>query len=424
MIYKHVIIGGSAATVGAVEAIREIDTSGTIAVVSNESLLAYSRPMIGEYLAGEASSDRIMFRTAEFWNLRNVEVFSVKALKVDLDGKSVQLDGKEEIGYEKLLIATGSRPVLPKIDGIGREGVFSFNTLADATALRSHIQSAKKAAIIGGGLIGVCAAEALSKLGLQVTVVELREHILSLLLDNSASEIVEAAIRKKGVTIVTGHSVQQIRGRENDEKKADAIILDSGEIISCDVVVIAVGVSPCNEIVRGTEIESNRGIKIDRFMRTSVPDVYACGDVAEVYDFVLSENRVLPQWPTAYSSGKIAGYNMAGISTQYHGGTVMSAMKYFDVPIVAIGTTNPKDGDEHQILTSLGPEASSYRKIVLKNGEIKGLILIGDIEKAGIFFHLMSENINVDGFKEQLLSEGFGLISLPEQLRRTMLSEV
>jgi NAD(P)H-nitrite reductase large subunit len=257
-----------------------------------------------------------------------------------------------------------------------------------------------------------------------VTVVELREHILSLLLDNTASEIVEAAIRKKDVNIITGHSVQQIRGRDDDENKADAIILDNGEIISCDVVVIAVGVSPCNELVRGTKIETNRGIKIDRFMRTSVPDVYACGDVAEVYDFILSENHVLPQWPTAYSSGKIAGYNMAGISTQYPGGTVMSAMKYFDVPVVAMGTTNPKDGDEHQILTSSDPEASSYRKIVLKNGKIKGLILIGDIEKAGIFFHLMSESVNVEDFKEQLLSEDFGLISLPEQLRRTMISEV
>ncbi len=424
MMYKYVIIGGSAAAVGAVEAIREIDTSGTIAVVSNESLLAYSRPMIGEYLAGEVSSDKMMYRTPEFWNLEKVETLSVKALKVNLDGKSVQLDGNEEIGYEKLLIATGSRPALPKIDGIDKEGVFGFNTLADAAALRSQIQKAKKATIIGGGLIGVCAAEALAKLGLQVTVVELREHILSLLLDNSASEIVEAAIRKKDVTIITGHSVQQIRGRDDSGNKADAIILDNGEIISCDVVVIAIGVSPCNELVQGTKIETNRGIKIDRFMRTSVPDVYACGDVAEIYDFILSENRVLPQWPTAYSSGKIAGYNMAGISTQYPGGTVMSAMKYFDVPVVAIGTTNPKDGNEYQILTSRDPEASSYRKIVLKNGKIKGLILIGDIEKAGIFFHLMSESVNVDDFKEQLLSEGFGLISLPEQLRRTMLSEV
>jgi len=421
--YKYVIIGGSAAAVGAVESVREIDSSGTIAVVSNESLLAYSRPMIGEYLAGEASSDRMMYRTHEFWNLKNVETFSVKALKVNLDGKSIRLDGKEEIGYDKLLIATGSRPVLPKIDGIDKEGVFSFNTMADARALRSQIQKAKNAAIIGGGLVGVCAAEALVKVGLQVTVIELREHILSLLLDNSASEIVEAAIRKKGVTIITGHSVQQIRGRENDENKVGSVIMENGEAIPCDIVVIAIGVSPCIELVRGTKIETNRGIRIDRFMRTSVPDVYACGDVAEIYDFVSNDNRVLPQWPTAYSAGKIAGYNMAGISMQYAGGTAMSAMKYFDVPVVSIGITNPKDSDEHQILTSRNPGANSYKRIVLKDGKIKGLILVGDIEKAGIYFYLMREGVSVDEFKEQLLSEGFGLISLPERLRKKVLSE-
>ena len=421
--YKYVIIGGSAAAVGAVESVREIDSSGTIAVVSNESLLAYSRPMIGEYLAGEASSDRMMYRTHEFWDLKNVETLSAKALKVNIDGKSIRLDGKEEIGYDKLLIATGSRPVLPKIDGIDKEGVFSFNTLADATALRSQIQRVKKAAIIGGGLVGVCAAEALVKVGLQVTMVELREHILGLLLDNIASEIVEAAIRKKGVTVITGHSVQQIGGRENDEHKVGSIIMENGEATPCDIVVVAIGVSPNIELVQGTKIETNRGIRIDRSMRTSVPDVYACGDVAEIYDFVSDDNHVLPQWPTAYSAGKIAGYNMAGISTQYSGGTIMSAVKYFDVPVISIGITNPKNIDEHQILTSHNPVTNSYKRIVLKNNKIKGFILVGDIEKAGIYFRLMREGANVDEFREQLLSESFSLILLPESLRKKILSE-
>ena len=158
-------------------------------------------------------------------------------------------------------------------------------------------------------------------------------------------------------------------------------------------------------------------------MHTSVPDVYACGDVAEAYDFVLDESRVLPQWPIAYLGGKVAGYNMAGENVQYPGGTVMSALKYFDVPVIAVGMTNPKDSDGCQILASHNHSGISYKKMVLKKGKIIGLILVGDIERAGIFFYLMSKGINVDEFKEKLLSEDFGLVTLPGQLRRTMLAE-
>jgi NAD(P)H-nitrite reductase large subunit len=187
--------------------------------------------------------------------------------------------------------------------------------------------------------------------------------------------------------------------------------------------MIATGVSPCTELVRGTKIQTNRGIAVDRFMRTSVPNVYACGDVAETYDFILDDNRVLFQWPIAYLGGKVAGYNMAGENIQYPGGTVMSALKYFDVPVIAVGLTNPKDSDGSQILTSYNHSGISYKKVVLKKGKIIGLILVGDIERAGIFFYLMRKGVNVDGFKEKLLSEDFGLVTLPEKLRRTMLAE-
>jgi NAD(P)H-nitrite reductase large subunit len=149
--------------------------------------------------------------------------------------------------------------------------------------------------------------------------------------------------------------------------------------------------------------------------------VYACGDVAEAYDVISDGSRILPQWSVAHVSGKVAGFNMAGEKMEYPGGMVMSALKYFDTPVVAVGRTNPEEGEECEVLVVHDPAEPLYKKVVLKSGILKGFILIGDIERAGILFYLLRNGVDVGAFKERLLSEGFGLISLPEGVRRKML---
>ncbi len=421
---KYVIIGGSAGAIGAVEAIREVDPRGSIAVVSDEPLSTYSRPMIGEYLSGETPLEDIMYRSRDFWRDQKVEAFvGRRVVGVDLDGKCIKLEGDVKIDFENLLIATGSKPFVAKIDGINKKGVFTFTTLADVEALKESIAAAEKAVVVGGGLIGMCIAEALTKHDIEVTIVELKDKILSLLLDSMASDIVKTKIQNAGVSVITGHSAQQIIGRNDNETEVGAVVLDNGEIIPCDMVVMAIGVRPCTELVFGTKVKTNRGIVVDRFMRTNIPYVYACGDVAEAYDFVSNENMVLPQWPVACSSGKVAGYNMAGKKTQYSGATVMSALKYFGIPIIAVGITDPKDIGGYEALVSYKPKVGSYKKIVIKDGKIAGFILVQDIERAGILFYLMKKGVKVDDFKGKLLAEDFGIVSLPEQTRRILLTE-
>ena len=421
---EYVIIGGSVGAVGAIEAIREVDPVGTIAVISAESTMTYSRPMIGEYLSGEVSLDSIMYRTDEFWRSNMVEVFlGRRAMGIALDEKYVKLDSDQKISFEKLLIATGSKPVIPKIEGINKKGVYTFTTLADVECVKARVKGAGKAVIVGGGLIGVCAAEALAKLGIETTIVELKETILGLLLDASASTIVQAAIQKKDVNVITGHALQRVLGKKEVEEEVGEVVLDNGKVIPCEIVVMAIGVRPCTDLTLGTEIKTNMGIIVDRFMRTSVPYVYACGDVAEAYDFISRENRVLPQWPTAYMGGRVAGLNMAGENVQYTGGTVMSALKYFDVPIIVAGTINPKDNAGYEKLVSYQTSSDSYQKVVIRNGKIEGFILVRDIERAGILFYLMNKSVNIEDFKGKLLSESFGFACLPENLRKIIQSE-
>ena len=418
---KYVIIGASAAGIGAVEAIRDVDPVGSVAVISEELCPKYSRPMISDFVSGKATVEKMMCREDDFWSKNNAEALTGKtAIKIDTAEKTVTLDSGERVSYEKLLIATGGKPFVPKMEGADKEGVFTFTNLSDAERLAEKLEDSKNVVVIGAGLIGISVTEALVKRGLNVTLVELQDKILSLLLDPKGSDIMENAIKKAGVNIVTGQSVQRILGKPNSDQTVGSVILTKGDQILCDLVIVAIGVIPRTELVAGTDVQLNRGIVVDSFMQTTVPDVYASGDVAETWDFTLNQNRLLPLWPLAVAQGKVAGANMAGKKTEYAGGTNMSSLKYFGIPVVSIGIANPKDETAYEILTKYEPERNLYKKIVLKDNAIVGITLVNDIERAGTLFHLMKNRVNVKKFKHELVSEDFGLAVLPAGLRKNM----
>jgi NAD(P)H-nitrite reductase large subunit len=419
---KYLIIGGSVSSVAAVEAIRTVDPEGSIAVVTEESSIPYSRPLIGDFLCGAASLDQMQYRSQDFWIKNNVRVYAgKKALQIDFENNLVEMEDGEKISYTKLLLATGSKPFIPKIEGTDKRGVYQFVKMNDVEALK-QADKAESAVVLGGGLIGVCIAEALHKKGLKVTIVELQDHILNMLLDSTASTIVEEAIQKESVKIVTGHTVKRVEGRSDDKKSLGGVVLDNEESIPCDILIIAIGVRPRLELVKDSSLKLNRGILVDRNLRTNLHGVYASGDVAEAYDFVTSECAVLPQWPTAYLTGRVAGLNMAGEKIEYYGGAVLSALKYFGTPVIAAGQTNPQIDNEYEFLVSR--ECNAYKKLVLKDGVIKGFILVNEIENAGTLYHLMKTRQNVDQFKSLITSKEFSVASLPEPVREQMIMEV
>jgi NAD(P)H-nitrite reductase large subunit len=421
---KYVIIGASAAGIGATEAIRDVDHVGTIAVISEEPCPQYSRPMISDFVSGEVSFQEMMCREDDFWRKNDIQaLIGRKAMTIDFPKKRIMLDNGEQIIYEKLLIATGGKPFSPRIEGADKKGVFTFTTISDAERLAEKLENSKSIVVIGAGLIGVSVTEALVKRGLRVTIVELQDKILSLLLDSNGSDIMEDAMRRAGVNIVTGQSVQKIIGNPTDDQAVGGVVLTEGNQIVCDAVILAIGVVPRTELVTGTELKLNRGIIVDKFMKTNLPDVYASGDVAETWDFTSNQNRTLPLWPLAMAQGKVAGYNMAGKKTEYEGGTSMSSLKYFGIPVVSIGITNPRDQSTFETLVKRETEKNLYKKIVLKDNVIVGIILVNDIERAGTLFHLMKNHVNVKRFKQNLVSEAFGLAMVPASLRKTMFSE-
>lgn len=416
IVTRFLIIGNSAAAIGAVEGIRTVDGTSPVVMVSDEPCLSYSRPLISKYLAGERTLEEILFRPPDFYSANRIDLLSgVRVEHLDIDNHVARLADGRKIGWRKVMLATGGAPVIPPLKGGNREGVFTFLTIGDAMAINHYIARGMRAIVIGGGLIGISVAEALIKRGLDVTVVEMKERILNTILDEEASPIAEKAYEKAGVKFITNHTVQEVLG----DARVTGVVLDNGTEFPCDLVVIAIGVQPRVELALQAGIKVNRGILVDLFMATSHPDVYAAGDVAEAYDFVHQTNRLTPIWPNAYIGGRVAGMNMVGLETEYPGGTAMNSLNYFGIDIAAAGVVVPQTGLGYEVLEQQSD--SAYKKIIINNNRIVGMLFIGDVERAGVIFGLMREKIDVTDFKQALLSENFGLACLPTEMRQRWL---
>ena len=418
---KYLIIGNSAGGIGAAEAIREVDKTGAITIVSDEPYPAYSRPLISEYLAHPYPIEKMAYRKPDFYDKNNIKtLLGEKVIQVNPGERTARLESGTTLAWQKLLLATGGTPILPAMEGNRLKGIFTFNRLDDAKAIDGFLNRHRrkvKAVVIGGGLIGVSVTEALSRHLVDVVIVEMKDWILNTILDEEAAAIEAKALEQTGVTIITGHTFASINS--NLPGEVSSVTLDDGRFIHCEMVIIAIGVRPRLEAVAESGIKINRGIVVDRRMATSAPGVYACGDVAEAYDFVYGENRLTPIWPNAYEGGRVAGLNMAGKRAEYQGGTAMNALKYFGINIVSAGMVTPPD-DSYETL--INRYDGIYRKVIIKNGKLAGLVFAGDIEKSGIVYNLMKDGVNVSGFKEVLIADDFGLASLPESVWKDRLT--
>lgn len=418
----YLIIGNSAGGIGAAEAIREIDTKNTIVIVSDEPYLAYSRPLISEYLARPRPVEDILYRTPAFYEDNKIQtILGDAVVKIDPAAHTVTLASGQALQWRKLLLATGGTPIVPVMEGGDLNGVFTFNTLDNSRAIDEFLSRQRgkvNTIVIGGGLIGVSVTEALTRRGVKVTIIEMKDRILNAMLDEKASGIEAEALGEAGIRIITNHTAVKINSRLPGE--ASGVTLDDGRVLYAQMVIVAIGVRPRTEAVEGSGIKVNRGIIVDRRMATSAPDVYACGDASEAYDYVYRENRLTPVWPNAFEGGRVAGLNMAGHKAAYHGGTAMNAMKYFERHIVSAGMFAAPD-DSYETL--LHENDGNYRKVITKDGRITGLIFAGDIEKSGIVYNLMKDGADVSAYHDVLVADEFGLASLPEETWRPRLTK-
>jgi len=418
---KYLIIGNSAAAVGAVEAIRRNDKGNPIIIISDEPHHVYSRPLISYLLAGHTKEDKMYYRDENFYKENNVEtVFNKKVTGVDTKKKQVILEDKKKIDYDKLLLATGGTPFIPPIKGKNRKNVYTFTKWSDAEEIMKISKKVQKAVVIGAGMIGLKAIEGLNAIGIDVTVVELAPEVLSRALDKDASRIVQRKMEEAGVEVITNNEVVEITGKGNT---ATGVVLRDKKKIKCDLVIVAIGVIPNTGFIKESGIKINRGIVVDERMETNVKGVYAAGDVVEALNMLTNEKMPIPIWPLAYRQGSIAGDNMSGGTLVYKGGFPMNSIEFPGAPTISLGIIDPR-GEGYESLIKNDSKNGNYKRIIIKNERLVGAILVGDdVDRAGILTGLIKEQKPVTAFKDKLLDRNFGFVHMPKEYRREKLEK-
>ncbi len=413
---KYVIIGNSAAAVGCIEGIRKNDAKGSITVISDETHHVYSRPLISYYLAGKVTPENMVYRKKDFYEKNNVDtIFGVKATAIDPKKKTVTLESGKSVEYDKLLLATGSSPFVPPIDGLGdQSNVFTFLKYDSALGIEKLISPNAKVVIVGAGLIGLKAAEGLAPVAGSVHVVELAPRVLPMILDDEAAKPVQKRMEENGVSFHLGITAEKVVG----EKTVEKVVLKDGTELECDVLVMAVGVRPNIAEAKGAGVEVNRGILIDDNMKTNVADIYAAGDVTEAVDLNTGERKIMALWPNAYAQGKAAGYDMSGAENDFAGVFPMNAVGFFGLPIITAGI---QDGEGTQLLSK--NEGSMMRRFIVKDDKLVGMILVGDVDRAGIYTYLLSEKIPLSSLTKKLTDDNFGLMAFEYEKMKERLSQ-
>lgn len=405
---KYVIIGNSAAGIACVEGIRSADAEGEITIVSDEPFAAYGRPLISYYLLGATDRQRMLYRPADFYEKNRVRtLLGARAEKIDPAAQKIVLRGGGEIPYDKLLVATGSRPFEPPMEGIdGVKNKFNFMTLQDALSLEKVLSKRKNVLIIGAGLIGLKCLEGILERVKSVSVVDMAGRILPSILDDAGAAIVRRELEGKGAKFYLSDSVAKFEG--------NTAHLKSGKEISFDILVVAVGVRPNTELVKDAGGEVSRGVVTDEKQQTSLKNVYAAGDCAESFDITSGARKVLALLPNAYRQGYTAGVNMAGGEAAFADAMPLNAIGFFGSHVLTAGSY---EGESF-----VQAEGDVYRKFFCKDGVLKGFILVNSPERAGIYTSLIRNKTPLSEVDFKSLEGAPNLAAFPRAARERMLA--
>ncbi len=409
---RYIIIGGSAAGVSTIEAIRSLDRTSQIELFTDEETPLYSRVLLTYYIAGALPKEELHFRPLEFFKENGVTPHLQTRVKtVSPDSKSIQTEDGKDYTYDRLLIATGSSPKMLDIPGVDKEGVYGLRKMEHAQKILEHSEKTNTVCILGGGLIGLRDGYALAARGLKVKMIVKSNRVLSQMLDEESSAMVQERLQEHGMEIETGRDAVEILGKGT----VAGVVLDNGEELGCQMVIIGKGVDPNVGLIASTRIEVKEGIVADEHMRTNVPDIYVAGDVAETYDISRDRTVINAIWPCAFEQGRIAGLNMGGQEAKYVGSFRMNSLDIYGLPVISMGVTRP-DGEGFQQVER--KTKSTYRKLVLRDGRIVGAIFVGQVQKAGFLSTLLRKRVNVSDYVPYLMSDRFNVADLLPLMRQ------
>jgi NAD(P)H-nitrite reductase large subunit len=367
---RHVIVGGGTAGMNAITTIREIDHGASeVVLVADER--PYSRMVLPYFLARDITESHVF--TANPSRLAQLKVtphLGRRAASLDTTANTLTLDNGTVLGYDDLLIATGSSPVRAPVPGADGAAVHSFWTLDQARDVLKGITAGTQVVMVGAGFIAFTILNSILKLGAKLHIVEIAPQILPRMIDRPGAEIVEGWLKRHGVEVRTAAQLQAI---EDVDGRKRLRFQGSGDL-EADLVIMATGIRPNLEWLSGSGVQIGRGVLVDDHLRSSVANVYAAGDVAEGRDFVSGERAVHAIEPTAMEHGRIVGANMAGQPLAYRGSLLMNIV---DVAHLEIASFGAWDSASAEVSQAVKPERPAYRKLLWQGDRLIGAIILG-----------------------------------------------
>ena len=422
---KHyLLVGSGVAALSAAEAIRQADLQGEITMLSNDPFGYYSRPGLAYYLTGELDESMLFPYRAEDFQRLGIRFVRGQVREVNPAQKTVTLESGFELHYDALLLATGSQAIPMKVPGANLRGVHKLDHLEDARAILASAKRARHAVVTGGGVTALELVEGLKARGLRVSFVFRNERYWPNVLDATESRLVEAALEREGVEIYRKTSVVEILSKG---QQVAAVRLANGQTLKADLVAYAIGIAPRIELAQHAGIQCRRGILVDEFMRTNLPDVYAAGDVAEVYDPKVGKYVIDSLWHPARQQGWVAGSNMAAHSIPYRRNLPYNVTRLAGLTTTIIGTVGR--GDDADLTSIARGDSQTWRelsdvivaqnefevnriRLMLGNGRIVGAVVMGDQTLSPAIQSLILHGVDITPIQDRLLAPNVSIAAI------------
>jgi len=368
---KIIIIGAGIAGVSAAESVRKASAESSITLISCEQCNPYYRLNLTRHLAGEIDSAELMIHPEGWYQGQRIDLLSGQHVEtISPDSKTVELDDGTSLPYDRLILAMGSHPFVPPIPGTDLNGVFTLRTADDSDRIIQQLERGVPCVCIGGGILGLETAGALAQRGGQVTLLESHEWLMPRQLNREAAQRLDSHMSTLGVALKKSAQTKQLLGTNG---QVSGILLADGTQIDCGMVILCTGVRPNTCLARKAGLEVNRGVVVNNHLRTSDPNIFAAGDLAE------HNGVVYGIWGPSQFQGTIAGLNALGGSTTFGGVPRSNALKVLGIDMLSIGRFTPEDGSYRMIKEETDTD---FRRFVFQDGKMVGAILLGSTEPA------------------------------------------
>jgi len=397
----YVIIGAGPAGVNAAEHLRKHDPSGQITMLMAEEVPPYSRMALPYYLVGNIEAEGTYLRKKDnHFDSLNIELKQGRASSVDTAAKQITLLGGETLSYDKLLIASGATATRPPIPGIDLDGVHNCWSLQDSHKIVADTKPGSKVILMGAGFIGCIILEALAARGVELTVIEMENRMVSRMTNEVMGTMIKDWCVAKGIKVMTSTKVTEIASVDGDDPLH--VKTEGGETLPADVVICATGVRSNTAFLDGSGVNVDMGIVVDDFMQTSVPDVYAAGDVAQGKDLSTGDYYVQAIQPTAVEHGKLAAQNMVHGHKNPHPGNInMNVLDTVGLISTSFGMWMGVDGGEEGEMSDV--DNFKYLNLQFKDDVLVGASSLGMTQHVGVLRGLIQTGAHLGEWKDKLL---------------------